>query len=523
MIEVMQRNQRGEYISCATLQNQANQSIFELLIQANLPIAQSCAGHGVCGQCLVRFLTPPPACTPSEEKYISKAKRDTGWRLACAHTLTGNHRILLPRTAQNPIVLTQTKQNHLPHQTAGDSYGVAVDLGTTTLAFYIYDLQQNACIQKIGVPNPQIPYGRDVVTRIHYAMKNEAAHQTLQNAICSTIGKTIREAFAQDQQALQSLQRVMIAGNTTMIHLLTGHDVEPLAFAPFEPCLLKSQILDAEKLGLPPHTRIQTIPNLSAYIGGDIACGILATGLHRSDTWQILLDIGTNGEMVLGKSNCLIACATAAGPCFEGYALSCGQVASSGAIDTVDLALEPCYTTIHQQPATGICGSGIVDAISQFKLYELIDYTGHWYDIQALNDVHLAKYRQNNAFYFTPDVYVHQSDIHQFQQGKAALAAGLSTLLETANLDYADIDQLHLAGGFGQTLNLVSAAHVGLIPHQLLNKTNQAGNTAGHGCIQCLLNPALCDHIESLRSHLTVVDLNQTPSFQTHFIQEMTV
>ena len=436
----------------------------------------------------------------------------------------------------------------LVRQDSPGPLGMAIDIGTTTLAAYLADLTSGRLLATTAMLNPQRAFGADVISRIEHAAAGhqDSLHQVLVRAIAELAGHLLDLAGRQENRdyKLEDIAHLVLAGNTVMMHLLGNIPADAIARTPFIPASVAAKTLAASDLGLPllPDTICQLLPSMAGYVGADITAGLLATSLHleaKAGKNAILLDIGTNGEIVLATPQGLVACSTAAGPAFEAANISCGMGGIQGAIDRVsDAGDDLSFSVIGQQgletllPA-GICGSGLVSAIAAFLRLGLIDETGRITDepedlpsalggrvveADGLTRIELApaaKSARGKAISLT------QKDIRELQNAKAAIAAGVLLLLEKASLAPEQIDTVFIAGGFGNYLDIDDALAIGLLPPALRGKTRSAGNTAGMGALACLIEQELFQQARELASDITYYELSAQKRFTDLYIEAM--
>lgn len=449
---------------------------------------------------------------------------------------------------------TRTIQRFVRSESPGP-LGLAVDIGTTTIAGYLCDLNRGTLLASGAVMNPQVAYGADVISRVEQAIAGRGPD--LQAAVTRAIGDLSKQLIDQagQEQKLdyrkEDLAHVVLAGNTIMMHLLCGLPPEAMARTPFVPVSVSAQTLEAAELDLPlqSDTICQLLPSISAYIGADITAGLIATQLGclendaRELTTALLLDIGTNGEMVLFDGHQMLACSAAAGPAFEGANIQCGTGGIEGAIDRVWFENgQMNWTVIGQNEnntnqarpkAVGVCGSGLVSAVAVFLRVGLIDETGRITDEPERLEGSLKKYIQPDgkkaAIVLAGEdksltgkpIVITQKDIRELQNAKAAIAAGIKVLLEKASLEASKIDTLYLAGGFGFHLDIADARTIGLLPDPLGKTVKMAGNTAGMGALACLLQQEqLHRAIKAVRTVKTI-ELSAEKRFTELFIDAM--
>ena len=415
---------------------------------------------------------------------------------------------------------------------ARSRYGIGIDIGTTTIVCYLVDLATGARASHRAEINEQRAFGADVISRIAATIEQPAALADLRGRVVTQLGGMIRALASGSGVELGDILSVAVAGNTTMMHLLAGVPPAAMAAAPFIPAFSLSRSCTPAELGLAlgKATRIFLLPSVSAYVGADIVAGILATGMARRDNFELLLDIGTNGEIALGGSGGIFCCATAAGPAFEGAGIEKGMGGVEGAIDSVWLDGDAlAFTTIGGKPARGICGSGIIDAIAAFLDCGLLEDSGRILDSgeAAALPPGIAALRTDTPegplVYIDRgrDVYLSQADIREAQLAKAAIAAGIDVLVARAGRSLAQVETVYLAGGFGSFLDERNAVRIGLIPHELAERIIVSGNTSGAGAVAACLSVgslAACDGITGL---CTYVELSSSADFNDAYIERM--
>jgi uncharacterized 2Fe-2S/4Fe-4S cluster protein (DUF4445 family) len=379
--------------------------------------------------------------------------------------------------------------------------GVSIDIGTTTLSVSLFDLSTGKHIRTASSLNPQKAFGADVISRIDFASRSAEDLATLQDRVLEKIIDHIQELDGGEK----SVQTIAIAGNTTMMHLLCGIDPTAIAKAPFIPVTLDGRIRYFHEL-FPRYTmRLDMdpvcilLPSISGYVGADITAGILAMDLDQPKRNSLLVDIGTNGEIALSADGRIISCSTAAGPAFEGANITCGTGGIVGAVDRVvyeDFKLD--FSTIGNQKPVGICGSGIVSMISSFLKSGVIDETGRFCDEPETLPEEIAKgliEKDGNTVYAlettddgNPLIYMTQKDVREIQNAKAAVCAGIRLLISRSGLAPNDIDDVFIAGGFGNFMDISDAFSIGLLPPELRGKAIPVGNSAATGAALCMLD-----------------------------------
>jgi uncharacterized 2Fe-2S/4Fe-4S cluster protein (DUF4445 family) len=415
----------------------------------------------------------------------------------------------------------------------------AVDVGTTTVVVLLVDLVTGGVLSRAGAFNEQIRFGDNVVTRIEAAHKPENLSALQRAVVMETIQPLLLRACERAGRSLERIAGGAIAGNTTMLHLLAGEDPTPLGIAPFTPRFIKAKQFLASGIklaaeGLPPETPIQLLPGIAGYIGADITAGIFASGMVFDTMPSLLVDIGTNGEIVLQNGGKLTACATAAGPAFEGCGLRCGMRAREGSVSDLCLTLSPFQLeteTIGGVPlarAVGICGSAYIDFLATARSSGLLGVAGRFEQ---------AAWRSVPALYrFTDDgeralrlaeangagvLRISEVDVALLLQAKAAIGAGIDILLETAGILAGDLGCVYLAGGFGMHLNIAHAIAIGLLPGFREDQVRVVGNTALAGAMLALVDRTTLDEMENLRAQVEVVELNLADGFEDRYVEHL--
>jgi len=391
-----------------------------------------------------------------------------------------------------------------------EKLGVAIDVGTTTVALHLIDVATGEKLATVSGINAQIPYGADVTSRIRYCADN--GHEKLTNLIREQIATMINEACSQAGAETQSIEHITIAANTVMQHLIAGYSPVSMGVAPFTTSSLFGEELPVwEDLPASKSAMIYYSPAISAYVGGDITSGLLAAEFEQYKDPTIFLDIGTNGEIVLKHENTYYCCATAAGPAFEGAEIAMGMAAEPGAIDHVKLGAnnEILYTTIGGISPIGLCGSGLLDTLAVFLDIGAVDETG--------------RLLENDKYYLTKenDVYITAGDIRKLQLAKAAIAAGIEVLLHFAGITEADVKTLALAGGFGSYMDAHSAARIGLFPKTLLGVAKALGNTAGEGAALTVGSEKAKVQLKKIREKCEYIELSSIAFFNDKFVEHM--
>jgi uncharacterized 2Fe-2S/4Fe-4S cluster protein (DUF4445 family) len=424
--------------------------------------------------------------------------------------------------------------------TVKNSYGIAFDIGTTTVAGYLVDLESGIELSAAAKTNPQVVYGDDVISRVGFAQQNKDGLLKLQKEIVNALNEIIKETAQRAKISSDNIYKMSIAGNTCMQHLLLGLNPSYIASSPYIPVIkedLSIKTKDIPKLILKPNTNIYMLPNISAYVGADIAAGILATCMWKKEKNILFLDLGTNGEIVLSARGKLWACSTAAGPAFEGARISSGMRAAEGAIDKVKMDHRSfAYSVIKDDKVRGICGSGLIDLIAEMLRLGLINKSGRLTDREGCNAElgeeirkRIIKGQKGNKFLLVEGketengdpVFLTQKDIREVQLAKAAIFAGIKILLKEVNILPEDIQEILLAGAFGNFIDKESARRIGLIPYLSLKKIKSVGNTAGRGAEIALLSEKMKKVCRDTAREVQYVELSSRSDFQDEFMDAM--
>ena len=426
-----------------------------------------------------------------------------------------------------------------PGDTTGRRFGIAFDLGTTTVVATLLDLSTGTPAAVESTLNKQQPFGADVITRISATMMDPGALDKLRNLAAETLAELAQAVCAAAGVPPDEVYEVALAGNATMTHIVLGIDPEPLGMAPFiMSTRLYPEVLAAD-LGLGgvvhPRARAVIFPAFGAYVGGDITAGLLASGMDRDARIRLFVDIGTNCEIVLGNRDWLLATAAPAGPAFEGAAIRCGMRAADGAIEVVGMtAGELTLKVIGDAEPQGLCGSGLVDAVTGLVRTGLLDSSGRFVSEEQARAIapglaarltSIGKERVFVLHWRGPDpaesIYLSQRDVRELQFAKAAIATGWRILLEEAGLTEADVKQVLLAGSFGSFLSPASAIRIGLVPEVPVQRVVPAGNVAGEGAKMALLSLRERAGGLALLEEVRYVELSDRADFNDRFVDQL--
>jgi uncharacterized 2Fe-2S/4Fe-4S cluster protein (DUF4445 family) len=405
--------------------------------------------------------------------------------------------------------------------------GFALDLGTSRLAFYLVDFISQEVLQEVSVPNPQIPHGEDIIARILFS-RDEKGRKELKDLLREAFNRTVETMMKERELSLRDVYAVAIAGNTTMSHFLLGLDATNICREPYIPAVNRFPFHHARDLGFSVHPEapVFIFPNVGSYFGGDLIAGILASGMHRSEEISILVDVGTNAEVVLGNRDWLIACAGAAGPALEGGVVERGMMASPGAIDRVRIdphSFEPSYHVMGERKPVGICGSGLIDLMAEMFMAGILTIQGKIN--RRIDSPRIVRTPDGPGYVLAyagetadqEDLIVSEIDIGIFLKSKAAMYTILTVIARKVGLSLTDLKRFFVAGTFGNFIDPSMAIRIGMIPDLPLSTYQGLGNTAGRGAVMLLLDRSLLEDIERVCNQITYVELNVNMELMNEF------
>jgi len=507
----------------------AGRTILSYLQELGIEIDASCAGEGKCGQCIVEVDAPPDALsavTDSERKFI-KAENQ---RLACqARILRTDKQIYVRVPKSGYYILESGEYRWIPIEPfvhregervfynstymgdyTGAIYGIAIDIGTTTLAAYLVDLETGKVVSVSSRQNPQTKYGNNVISRIEYARQG---HDILVREIRTAVNEMIAN-MSEVAKTKDNIYELVIVGNPVMRDLFFGFSVESLGKSPYEPESTEPVVTTAKELQLTanPEARVYGLPLIGSFVGADALAVVLATEMYLSKGICLALDVGTNTEIVLGNRERLIATSAASGPAFEGASISCGVGAVQGAIKEVrivDGSIK--YKTIGDAPPVGICGSGLIDVLAELLEHGMIDGRGKF---TFTGD-------EGKELRIADGIKLLETDIDQLNLAKTAIAVGVRVLLEKYGISFDDIELLLLAGGFVNFANTDNAIRIGLLPPISGEKVKKVGNAALEGARQALVSKRKRGEAEEVAKRIEHIKLEEEQDFMEKFVSEL--
>ncbi len=432
---------------------------------------------------------------------------------------------ILRRTAKNIFVY-----DLFPMDVNVRAGGLVVDIGTTTVSALIIDMLNGDILAKATTGNGQIRYGADVINRIIESRK-EGGQKKLQDAVIEeTINPLIHTMCRTCGMKPAWIYRMCVGANTTMNHLFTGINAEPLRTEPYIPAFFKTNAVFANDLGIDinPDAHIIIAPNIGSYVGGDITAGTLVSMIWNRPEYSVFIDLGTNGEIVFGNSDFMMSCACSAGPAFEGGDISCGMRATDGAIEACSIdakTMEPTFSVIGDEgeKPVGLCGSGIIDVISELFRCGIISPKGKFvregkrvrHDKYGMGSYVLAFKEQAGS---VKDVEITEVDIDNFIRAKGAIFSAIQTLLTSLDFDVSMVDDVYVAGGIGSGINMKNAVGIGMLPDIPLEKFHYIGNSSLSGAYAMLLSGEAERKVYELAQSMTYMELSTTPGYMDEFV-----
>ncbi len=507
-------------------------TLLEAIHSAGVETDESCAGTGTCGECRIRFEADPPDPTLEDRDQLTPAEVDQGWRLACQHSVTGDRTIELPPPAATGElrIVTESYGDRAElreRAVVSGRVGLAVDLGTTTIASFLVEENDAAPIGVDARTNPQRRVGSDVIARIARAHESSEDLYFLRDLVVEAIEASATSICLESGVDPRSVDDVVVVGNSTMIHLLWGVDPFPLAVVPYDPVFLEPVSQLASQLGFRsfPRAAVKSLPGVGGHVGSDIVAGLLALDLLPSAGPRLFLDLGTNGEIVLAIGESAVACSTAAGPAFEGVHISDGMPAVDGAISGVDLIGEELViSTIGGRLPVGLCGSGLVDGIVALLQAGVIAPNGRVADPDDLDIPPAIRRRieeqsDGRSVTIADGVGITQADVRQVQLAVSAMRTGVEVLLAEVGVRPDKVVHTYVAGGFGSSLRSSSLMKLGVLPPGVGGVVEPVGNVAGRGARLVASNPDLLREARRVAGAVRHVRIEESATFTEGFIR----
>ncbi len=505
------------------------ESILDVLIAREAAISAVCGGTGRCGKCKIKVINGYLPVTTADTGYFTEEELQSGMRLACKAYPLEPIQIALQFKEESVFqTLADYKQEapkeslpgHQQRQRPGGGaegkLGIAVDIGTTTIAVQLLDMVSEVKLATYTSVNHQRSHGADVISRIMASTrgKKEVLRRLIQQDLADGIHHVVMQANALPEQ----VSEVVLAGNTTMIHLLMGYDCKGLGEFPFTPVNIEQitgrykNIIGDDFL----YATVHILPGISTFVGGDIVAGLYTCGFDAKEEYSLLIDLGTNGEIALGNKDKIIVTSTAAGPAFEGGNITFGVGSIEGAISGVVIDEEGAHIrTIAEKEPVGICGTGVIEAVAELIKAELVDETGCLNDDYFDDGYPLAKTKEGIEIVLT------QQDIREIQLAKAAIRAGVETLFLRYGISKEEIAHVYLAGGFGYRLDCRKAIEIGMIPQDFAEKIEAVGNSSLGGAVKFLLSEKLRERVRRIGETAEEINLAADKDFNQFYMDAM--
>jgi uncharacterized 2Fe-2S/4Fe-4S cluster protein (DUF4445 family) len=524
--------------------------LMEAMVSAGLLLRSDCGGRGRCGKCRVRAFPMAPealsAADGPELRCLGEEQLAQGFRLACRVSVLGEaavevpaESLLTPEVVQKGLPVLLSKLDRLPAvspERGSLGYGIAVDLGTTTIAVYLCDLSARSIMGSTSVRNPQAIFGDDVISRISAVRSDPAILPRLQAMAVGAIDWEAAALCRLSRTDPAAVREMVAVGNSTMIHLLLGEDPSSIGVFPYTPAFYEDRLMAAGRVGLKfnPGARLRTLPLISAYLGADILSAAIAADLARTPAGTLLVDVGTNGEIICLSGEGLAATSCATGPAFEGAAIRHGMQATSGAVDAVcfnrgtgclDYSLIQA-DPVRPKPAAGICGSGVISAVAELLRAGIISTSGSF---NTACGSPCLRPGENGVLEFEiapagtdgnrRAITLTQADVRAVQLAKGALRTGIDLICRENGLRRPH--KILLAGAFGSFINRIDALRLGMFPEMDEDAIEVVGNAAGAGAVLALLQEDCFTQAREMARTIRVLDLAAHPDFQDTFINSL--
>ena len=492
------------------------ESLLDAFIRQEIYISAPCGGKGRCGKCGIQVLNGNTWISDEDKKIYSEEELDAGWRLSCCLYPTEELEVSRFQSDESLFEAVGETENTEESGTEESFYHVAVDIGTTTIAMSLIGGESGKVFHTVTSVNSQRAYGADVISRIQASVdgKKEELKKSIQKDLQDSMEKLLKETGVSGED----VGKIVIGGNTTMGHLLMGYDCDTLGVFPFTPVNIDfikgtEEILGTDRFG---KKEVVLLPGISTYVGGDIVSGMYAYDFTEKEDVCMFIDLGTNGEMGIGNKEKILVTSTAAGPAFEGGNITWGMGSVPGAICSVKLeGTEAEVKTIRDEAPQGICGTGVVETAAELVREEIVDETGALDEDYFDDGFPLAKTPDGKEIVFT------QKDVREIQLAKAAVRAGVETLLLRYGIKKEEVSKVYLAGGFGYKLNTDKAIAIGMIPEEWADRIVAVGNSSLSGACKYLKDENGDKTIEKLVSISEEVNLSADKEFNEFYMNEM--
>ncbi len=501
-------------------------SLLEQLREHQIYISAACGGKGKCGKCKVQMTVGATEATEADCMFFEEEELKQGWRLACTAFPTEDCGVVVYSDDESQFeVIAEHEEDEKADIAGEEGYDIGIDIGTTTIAIELVGRTSGQVLHTVTTINRQRAFGADVISRIQAS--NDGQKEALKECIRKDLYDGIKRLVSESKAESQKISKVVIAGNTTMGHLLMGYSCETLGVYPFTPVNIQTiradfgemfaeqqQAEGAEVLTL--NAEIILLPGISTYVGADISSGMLVCDFDKLEKPCLLIDLGTNGEMAIGNKDKILVTSTAAGPAFEGGNISCGMGSVPGAICNVSIQGDDIQLkTIGDKPPVGLCGTGVIETVCELVKEELVDETGMLDEDYFDDGFELAKTPEGEPIVFT------QKDVREIQLAKSAVRAGVETLMKRYGVTYEEVDRVFLAGGFGYKIDLEKTIGIGMLPEEFKEKTTAIGNSSLGGTVQYLTREDAVERLDKIVELSEEVELSSDKDFNNFYTEYM--
>lgn len=522
-------SQNGRVISCE------KGNLLKNLLETGVYVDNPCNGTGTCGKCKVRVLSGEcSAISETERRLLSPVEVQNGIRLSCMTEVYGDIELETLQTERKARILMKGYMPQFERDAYSEGYGIAVDIGTTTVVTALIDMASGKELGAVSMINAQKNFGLDVLTRITYEYENpECGVRKLQAAIVQSINAMIKEVCEETGigEKNKIIREITVAANCTMMHMFLGADARSIGRAPYKPEFLQARRLSAKEIGIEAgeSTQLYCLPHVSAYIGADIVAGAYVCELQKAKENILFIDMGTNGEIVLACNGRILCCSCAAGPALEGMNISSGMRASEGAIEDVAITKQGIrLKTIGGGEPVGICGSGILAVVKELLRTGIVKNTGVFIKKDKLKEtdyryrmIRINGTKREFILHEDPFLLVSQGDIRQVQLAKGAILSGFTALLNQAEISMEELDKVMIAGQFGAHLPADSLVGVGILPQDVRDKLVYVGNSSKIGAYMALVSRRARREMEELAEKMEYIELSETENYERIFTESM--
>lgn len=498
----------------------------EQLREHGIYISAACGGKGKCGKCKVQMTAGATEIAEADRRFFTEEELRQGWRLACTSFPAADCTVVVSSDDETRFEVVAEHDEEEKADIAGEEgYDIGIDIGTTTIAMELVGRTSGRVLHTVTAINRQRAFGADVISRIQASVdgQKEALKECIRKDLYDGMKRLIHESGADDGK----ISKIVIAGNTTMGHLLMGYSCETLGVYPFTPVNIHTITVRFAEMfagqqqadganALHIEAEIILLPGISTYVGADISAGMLVCEFDKRERTCLLIDLGTNGEMAIGNRHKILVTSTAAGPAFEGGNISCGMGSVPGAICNVSIKDgEVRLKTIGDQPPIGLCGTGVIETVSELVKEELVDETGMLEEDYFDDGFELGKTPSGQPIVFT------QKDVREIQLAKSAVRAGVETLLKRYGVTYDEVEQVFLAGGFGYKIDLAKTIGIGMLPEEFREKTTAIGNSSLGGTVLYLTKEDAVERLDRIVELSEEVELSSDKDFNEFYTEHM--